>query len=188
MLLLDATISPNGNIKKRTRQTYGKNVTLELEMQYSRCKYITKRGRTMLAEQLNLSEKQIKTWFQNKRMKDKKQRKMKANTSDDRNITLNNPALNVSTGIAPMYNAISTHEEYSQISNHLVPGSMEQLHTSVEQLHISIPTQQHLSVPTQQFQSGDNFARQSHSNYPTDYQNEHYNSYYNTNFSGALYK
>ncbi|XP_022907647.1 homeobox protein Hox-C9-like [Onthophagus taurus] len=57
---------------KRTRQTYTKAQSFELEKEYLWQKYLTKARRMELAKITNLDEKQIKVWFQNRRMKDKK--------------------------------------------------------------------------------------------------------------------
>ncbi|EFN88929.1 Homeobox protein LOX2 [Harpegnathos saltator] len=64
-----------GNEKKRERkrQTYMQCQTLRLEEAFYTNSYLNKTDRLSLAKQLNLSEKQIKIWFQNRRMKAKKE-------------------------------------------------------------------------------------------------------------------
>ena len=60
------------NRPRRQRTTFTSEQTLKLELEYSRADYITRPRRYELAELLNLTESQIKIWFQNRRAKDKR--------------------------------------------------------------------------------------------------------------------
>lgn len=57
---------------KKSRTSFTKGQIQKLEVKFGEQKYLTKLDRTRLAQELGLTEKHVKTWFQNRRTKWKK--------------------------------------------------------------------------------------------------------------------
>ena len=59
--------------KKKPRTAFSRDQVAELEKKFTERKYLSSAERGELAEKLKLSDMQVKTWFQNRRMKYKRQ-------------------------------------------------------------------------------------------------------------------
>jgi homeo-domain-only family protein len=61
--------------RRRQRTTFSFDQTSKLEVEFGRSEYISRMRRFQLSDSLNMTEAQIKIWFQNRRAKEKRTEK-----------------------------------------------------------------------------------------------------------------
>ena len=64
--------------KKKLRPLFSTHQIQTMEKEFAKCRYISESRRAELASDLNLTEMQVKTWYQNRRTKWKKETQEKA--------------------------------------------------------------------------------------------------------------
>ncbi|KJH41805.1 homeobox domain protein [Dictyocaulus viviparus] len=82
----------NNGKNRRKRTTFTQYQATILEKEYLSERYMVRDKRSQLAESLGLSEAQVKTWFQNRRAKDKREKKFESPQRSPFDST--NPSIN----------------------------------------------------------------------------------------------
>ncbi|XP_013193929.2 homeobox protein Hox-B7-A-like [Amyelois transitella] len=110
---------------KRTRQTYTRHQTLELEKEFHFSNYVNRGRRAQVSKAVGLTERQIKIWFQNRRMKAKKDGNL--NTSPDPN------AISGNIGLAKI------QESRHQATGHFCRGKYDHIATMPNNMPTNMP-------------------------------------------------
>ncbi|XP_064614624.1 homeobox protein vent1-like [Liolophura sinensis] len=121
---VDYTRQSNGRRRKKSRTAFTSTQLDGLEKRYHVQRYLSVSERSDLAMELELSDQQVKTWFQNRRMKEKRQRRSAGNTSSPEL-----PSGGAYTGSSGIYYSGQTGEpkamEFPVISrNQVLPSSL----------------------------------------------------------------
>nr|APD15661.1 homeobox parahox cdx [Antalis entalis] len=151
--------------KDKYRVVYTDHQRLELEKEFHYSRYITIRRKAELANALNLSERQVKIWFQNRRAKERKVNKKSdvgkmeslSDISPEQPSVHSSPQMDNSLHIPVIQHAQSVHTPVTSLSanplssNNIHPFQMKQeispslSHSASEQLSpLALPLHQHV--------------------------------------------
>lgn len=116
-----------GRKQKRIRTAFTSQQMMELEREFSLTRYLDRSRRIELAETLHLNERTIKIWFQNRRMKDKKD-KAESLEEDEDEATSTTSSSDVGNNSIVIHNQIPLPAEMYQTN-----GFVEEYPLGIEQ-------------------------------------------------------
>jgi hypothetical protein len=115
-------LSPNSLIlqKKQSRPTFTGHQIFMLEKKFEQTKYLAGSDRAQLAKELNMSESQVKVWFQNRRTKWRK-KESADNASIRKHSSSSQPSPSASPDLSPIKTS-SGHGFVPEVSALLAAG------------------------------------------------------------------
>ena len=97
----DNVVVDDDQPKKKARYIFTNFQVSVLEKRHTYNKYLPIEERPVLAQQLDLSQLQVKTWFQNRRMKEKRQHK-----NTNQKMSYHNGAVDISVAMGMPYSSV----------------------------------------------------------------------------------
>nr|AIB07879.1 Hox cluster protein ShxA [Cameraria ohridella] len=162
-----------GKKTKRIRTAFTSQQMMELEQEFGRTRYLDRPRRLELAVQLSLNERTIKIWFQNRRMKEKKDRNESLDADDIHAVDSSSEVGSTSETIlvsdddyyqlpAPVAAASMSHQEYHESwHGSLPPGLQAPQHYMYNNAVPTPPAAYHDQATYQHYSTENNYSSYS---------------------------
>lgn len=122
---INESISMLENNKKKTRTVFSRSQIFRLESMFELKRYLSSSERSSLAKNLNLTETQVKIWFQNRRMKWKRNQKEggEANESSEASGSQILEATGNSGNLLNPTTSMSNNLDLTQLTNQILSNT-----------------------------------------------------------------